>query len=188
MTVTAPLEPSCVPMKPMVLETSPPSSIVSVPVPNWPTAKNPPLVQVEPAPVTVAVPIECSKSPTKPQLLETLPPASIVSVPVPSEPTTKVLLLVQFEPAPVTVAEPVEPASSPRVPARLETLPPASINSVPAPPSPTTRLLLLVVHAEPAPVTFAAPFEPEWAPRVPPALMTSASAGDAAAVFDHQLA
>ncbi len=52
-TVTDPCEPAPKPTKPIALLTRPPSAMVSAPVPALPTKRFPPLVQVEPVPVTV---------------------------------------------------------------------------------------------------------------------------------------
>ena len=88
-TVADPFEPKMSPITPLVLETLPPASISSMPVPDNPMLmpNEPLLVQLEPAPVTVTVPFEAELVPmVLKSLLETLPPASIVSVPVPLSP------------------------------------------------------------------------------------------------------
>ena len=86
-TVTVPVEPLLVPMKPVRparLITLPPASMLSVPLPKLPTCREPKVFQVEPAPVTVAVPVEPLLVPMKPVPVDTSPPAAMTSVPVPS--------------------------------------------------------------------------------------------------------
>src|SRR5438132_1533489 len=93
--------------------TPPPLRMVSVPLPEAPTARAPLLVQVEPAPSTVTAPIEPEALPTKPAPLLTAPPLRMVSVPVPEAPTWRSPLLAQVEPTPSTVTAPIEPTSWP---------------------------------------------------------------------------
>src|SRR4051794_18730692 len=69
--------------------TTPPSAIVSVPMPELPTLTPELLIQLEPAPVTVTVPSEFAALPmlaVKLVKLKTVPPFAIVSVPVPKLP------------------------------------------------------------------------------------------------------
>src|SRR6185295_2513016 len=100
----APSPPAFAPTEPSKeVETAPPSSILSLPVPEEPTESEPLLVQVEPAPFTSTSPLLRAVAPTAPLVFETSPPAEIVSEPVPRAPIDKLLLLVQAEPAPVTV-------------------------------------------------------------------------------------
>ena len=77
MTVAVPEEPRITPMKPDVLDTLPPASMFSVPVPEKPTNRSPVLVQVEPAPVTVAVPVEPAPWPIEPNDAVVVPPVRL---------------------------------------------------------------------------------------------------------------
>ena len=151
--------------------TTPPSAIVSVPVPKLPMFTPELLLQVEPAPVTVTVPCEPAPLPmlaVKAVILMTLPPFAIVSVPVPKLPILSPPLgpLIQLEPGPVTVTVPFEPADSPTEPPPLFTVPPSWIVSVPVPRPPTTTLPAFD-QLEPAPVTVTVPSPPGKLPTVP---------------------
>ena len=149
--------------------TTPPSAIVSVPVPRLPMFTPELLLQVEPAPVTVTVPCEPAPLPmlaVKAVLLMTVPPFAIVSVPVPKLPILSPPpgLLFQMEPGPVTVTVPVEPAANPtEPPPLLFTVPPFWMVSVPVPKPPTTSVPMFV-HVEPAPDTVTVPCEPSKLP------------------------
>src|SRR5882757_7640488 len=123
-TVTTPLLPALRPMSASVLDTAPPCSIVSEPVPSWPTVNWSPLVQVEPAPVTVTAPTLPARMARKASPpLETAPPAAIVSVPEPKSPTNTEPVVVQVDPAPVTVTVPLLPVFAPTYAFRSETAP-----------------------------------------------------------------
>ena len=145
--------------------TTPPSAIVSVPVPRLPMFTPELLLQVEPAPVTVTVPCEPAPLPmlaVKAVLLMTVPPFAIVSVPVPKLPILSPPPgpLFQMEPGPVTVTVPFEPAANPtEPPPPLFTVPPSWMVSVPVPRPPTTTVPAFV-QLEPAPVTVTVPSPP----------------------------
>ena len=152
--------------------TTPPSAMVSVPVPRLPMFSPKLLLQVEPAPVTVTAPFEPIPLPILAVLaaviLMTLPPFAIVSVPVPKLPILRPPLgpLLQLEPGPVTVTVPIEPADNPTEAPLLVTVPPSWIVRVPMPWPPTTRVELFC-HLEPASVTVTVPCPPGRLPTVP---------------------
>ena len=151
--------------------TTPPSAIVSVPVPNYQCStrkcwsnwspRRPP----SPYPASLQ---HCRCWRPKLVLLKTVPPFVIVSEPVPKLPILSPPLtpLIQLEPGPVTVTVPVEPAANPTEPPPLLTVPPSWIVSMPVPWPPTTTLPAFD-QLDPAPLTVTVPSPPGRLPMVP---------------------
>ena len=83
LTVARPVEPDEAPMLLPLLLAVPPLVTLSVPPPEPPTTRLPPLVHVEPTPLTVAKLVEPDEPAMLPLLLLTVPPPLTLSVPLP---------------------------------------------------------------------------------------------------------
>ncbi len=119
----------------MLLFTTPPFVMVSVPVPKLPTFMPPagPLFQTEPGPVTITAPCEPADNPIElPAPLFNVPPFCTVSAPIPWPPTVT-LPLFQAEPTPVTITVSNEPGKLPTAPPKLLTGPPFWMVRLPVP-------------------------------------------------------
>src|SRR5262245_5870495 len=126
-TVAIPFEPTSTPTPPSNgVETWPPSSMESVPLPLRPTLRLFMLIQLDPAPLTATSPIDPAFTPMVPKkAFETWPPACIASEPSPDTPTRRLSPQVQVEPSPWMVAMPRESENSPRSATLLATAPPS---------------------------------------------------------------